>query len=308
MSGDGVVRLRGVSLVVADLAPMAAFYCESFGFEVVAETRDSGAALAQLLGLPSVHISSTTLRLGADHLELAAYGRRGRDYPSGSTAADLWFQHIAIVVADMDEAYGVLRSSGAIIPISTNGPEHLPPNTGGVTAFKFRDPEGHPLELSMFPPGVGAERWLQPATSGNCLGIDHSALSVSDISASLAFYSETLGMSAAGRSLNRGAEQDRLDGLACDGVDIVALQPADAASPHIELLGYPDPRSNRTRLRPNDIAATRLLFQVSDLPSMVDRLRAVGAAFISPGAVTLPSGAVAVLIADPDGHLILLSE
>jgi catechol 2,3-dioxygenase-like lactoylglutathione lyase family enzyme len=306
--GDGVVRIRRVSLVVGDLAATAAFYCQSFGFEMVEQEFDNGPALAQLLGMPEVRTSSTTLRLGRDELELTAYEPKGRDYPQGSTAADLWFQHIAIVVADMDEAYDVLCRGGAMISISTNGPERLPPNTGSVTAFKFRDPEGHPLELSMFPPGEGADRWREPAAGGNCLGIDHSALSVADMARSLAFYADTLGMSVTGNSLNRGPEQDRLDGLSCDGVDIVALQPADPASLHIELLGYPHPRGSGSRLRPNDIAATRLDFQVADLPSTVDRLRAAGAHFVSPGAVTLATGRASALVTDPDGHLLLFSE
>jgi len=308
MPSDGVVRIRRISLVVADLSAMAAFYCESFGFERVAQDVDGGAALAQLLGMEQVHTRSAILRLGRDELELTACDPKGRDYPPGSTAADLWFQHIAIVVADMDQAYGALRRGRTMIPISIDGPERLPPNTGSVTAFKFRDPEGHPLELSMFPAGVGAARWQAPEASGNCLGIDHSALSVADVATSLAFYCGTLGMSPTGRSLNRGPEQDRLDGMASDGVDIVALQPADPASLHIELLGYPHPRRGGSGLRPNDIAATRLDFQVSDLPSMVDRLRAAGAHFISPGAVMLASGAAAALVADPDGHLLLFSE
>jgi len=308
MPADGVVRIRRVSLVVGNLAAAEAFYCESFGFERVAQGVDGGGALAQLLGVEQVHTRSSVLRLGRDELELTACDPRGRDYPPQSTAADLWFQHIAIVVADMDEAYGALRRGRTMIPISTDGPERLPPNTGSVTAFKFRDPEGHPLELSMFPPGVGAARWQAPNASGNCLGIDHSALGVADVATSLAFYTETLGMSVTGRSVNRGPEQDRLDGLASDGVDIVALQPADPTSLHIELLGYPHPRHGRTRLRPNDIAATRLDFQVEDLPSLVERLRAAGAEFISPGAVTLASGTVAALVADPDGHLLLFSE
>ena len=38
--------------------------------------------------------------------------------------------------------------------ISRNGPEALP---GGVVAFKFRGPDGHPLELIQFP-------WPDPRT------------------------------------------------------------------------------------------------------------------------------------------------
>lgn len=303
-----VVRVRRVGLVVSDLPAAAAFYRETFGFDAVGRHVDEGAALAQLLGMSRVRTRSNLLRLGSDELELTAYDPHGRDYPPGSTAADPWFQHIAIVVADMDEAYAVLRGGRKITAISLAGPERLPPNTGSVTAYKFRDPEGHPLELSMFPPGVGASRWRQATADRNFLGIDHSALSVADVERSVAFYAETLGMSVTGRSLNRGPEQDRLDGLACDGVDIVALRPADPASPHIELLGYPGRGRSGASLRPNDMAATRLELQVADLRGMMERLRAADAAFVSPGAVTLASGLVAALVADPDGHLLLLNE
>jgi catechol 2,3-dioxygenase-like lactoylglutathione lyase family enzyme len=308
MPASAAVRLRRVALVVGDPPAAEAFYRESFGFERVADRVDGGEALARLLGLEQVRASSTILRLGRDELELTAFDPRGRPYPSDSTAPDPWFQHFAIVVVDIATAYGVLRRDGKMIPISTGGPELLPPNTGSVSAYKFRDPEGHPLELSMFPPGVGAARWREPVARGNCLGIDHSAISVADVARSVAFYTEALGLSVSGRTVNRGPEQDRLDGLKSDGVDIVALQPADPESPHIELLGYPGPRRNRPRLQANDIAATRLDIQVSDLRGAVDRLRAAGARFISPDPVTLASGGAAVLVADPDGHLLLLSE
>jgi catechol 2,3-dioxygenase-like lactoylglutathione lyase family enzyme len=294
-----VTRVAQIRFVTAQPQMLEGFYRDVLGFEAVlpAPAFSGGDADAQ----------RRMLRLGQQFLELVTTRDPGRPYPSDITANDLRFQHIAIVVSDMSAAYARLRKYGGWTPITRSGPQLLPPSSGGVTAFKFRDPEGHPVELSMFPPGVGAERWREPDASGNCLGIDHSALSVADPARSLAFYAEALGMSVIGRSLNRGPEQDRLDGLSCDGVDIVALQPADPASPHIELLGYPQPRRSGRRLRPNDIAATRLDFQVADLPGTVDRLRTAGARFVSPGAVTLATGPTA-LVADPDGHLLRFSE
>ena len=51
-------------------------------------------------------------------------------------------------------------------PISEGGPQLLPPSNGAVRAFKFRDPDGHPLELIWFPPGQGRAVWHAGATSG----------------------------------------------------------------------------------------------------------------------------------------------
>jgi catechol 2,3-dioxygenase-like lactoylglutathione lyase family enzyme len=190
-------------------------------------------------------------------------------------------------------------------PITTGGPQRLPPNTGGVTAYKFRDPEGHPLELSFFPPGVGAPRW-QARGGPACLGVDHSAIGVADLERSEAFYAGLLGLDANFRTVNRGPEQDGLDGLHSDGVGIVGLQPSDPDSAHIELLHYPVPSQAAAAPAVNDIAATRLTLEVGDLDALVARLQAAGVVFVSPGIVVQDTGERVALVRDPDGHLLIL--
>jgi catechol 2,3-dioxygenase-like lactoylglutathione lyase family enzyme len=82
---------------------------------------------------------------------------------------------------------------------------NLPATSGGVSAFKFRDPEGHPLELIAVPPGAVPPQWRM-ASQNVCLGIDHSAISVSSTATSIDFY-ESLGLDRGGGSLNVGREQ-----------------------------------------------------------------------------------------------------
>ncbi|HKV53112.1 MAG TPA: VOC family protein, partial [Candidatus Binataceae bacterium] len=91
------------------------------------------------------------LRLGEQRVDLDSFDDPGRPYPAGATSADLCFQHLALVTDDAAAAWACVAALGAA-PISTNGPVTLPPSAGGVTAIKFRDPEGHPLELLQFPP------------------------------------------------------------------------------------------------------------------------------------------------------------
>ena len=191
--------------------------------------------------------------------------------------------------------------------ITRGGPQRLPPNTGSVTAFKFRDPEGHPLEVISFPPGVGSPRW-QGSEGKGIIGYDHTAISVTDVDRSIAFYAGLLGLAVDGRSLNRGIEQDRLDGLTGCEVDVVALAPATVATPHLELLHYRAPagRTLISDIRANDVASTRQIYQVDDLDALVERLRTADATFVSPGIVTLKAGDRAAAIRDPDGHMILL--
>ena len=79
------------------------------------------------------------------------------------------------------------------------------------------------------------------------LGYDHSAISVAEVDRSAAFYG-LLGLEQASRQLNSGAEQERLDGLPeGDVVDVVAMRPAAAPTPHVELLAYRTPGAVRRR-------------------------------------------------------------
>jgi catechol 2,3-dioxygenase-like lactoylglutathione lyase family enzyme len=257
-----VLRIARIALNVADLDAACAFYTGALGFR-----RDTAGSA-----------DAAVLRLGEQILELRLAS--GRPYPEPCEANDHGFQHFAIAVSDMDRAYRRL-SQYAQQPISRGGPQLLPPSTGSVTAYKFRDPEGHPLELSYIP----GSPWLAQARGDEpCLGIDHSALAVADLDASKAFYRDVLGFLPMGDGLNHGPEQDRLDGL--DGVklDIASLQPADGG-PHFELLHYRSPRPSPASapLAPDDIAATRLILQVME-PQGVRRLQ------------------------DPDGHWLELTD
>jgi catechol 2,3-dioxygenase-like lactoylglutathione lyase family enzyme len=300
-----VLRLLRISRTVSDLARASAFYRDALGFRVTGEARLDTDAWRDLTGIAGARGASVTLRLGAQSLELVAFDPPGDRYPPASSAADLWFQHIAIVVSDIDAAYSALRGY-PFQSISERGPQRLPPESGSVTACKFRDPDGHPLELIQFPAGTGDIAWQQKATV--FLGIDHSALDVADLEQSIDFYTRILGLRLASRSVNAGPAQRRLDGMQEDVVDVVALQPAAAGPPHVELLGYRKPRGHSmpAHAQPNDIFADRLVLQVDDLARLVDMLRAESVAFISPGIVKLSCARHAALTRDPTGHLLLL--
>ena len=303
-----VVRIRRIGLTVADLAPARAFYEQILGFRMVAAEVRGRAAFAALTGLAGARADVAVLRLGAQEIELAAFTPAGRPYPADRAANDPWFQHFAIVTADMAAAYAALGERPDAAPISEGGPQLLPPATGSVTAYKFRDPEGHPLELSLFPPVAAAAAWRDPPAGAVFLGVDHSAIAVADAEASTAFYVR-LGLRVAARQVNAGPTQARLDGLAGAEVDIVSLDCAEGG-PHLELLAYRRPagRGVMDDLQANDIAATRLILDVEGLPELVERLGADPGRFVSDGIVTLEDGARAALIRDPDGHLLELHD
>lgn len=205
------------------------------------------------------HPNRVRLTLGTATVDVLEFDQPGRPYRAPLSPFDNEFQHFAIVVSDMAQAYARLCAVRGWTTISTSGPQRLPDTSGGVTAFKFRDPDGHPLEFLSFPTAILPAAWRP--TSGNLfLGIDHSALSVADPARSIAFY-QGLGLQIAARSYNHGIEQALLDGVSEPQVDVIALAPDDP-TPHIELLFYRNAASRRTTdIRDNDVFASRLIFQ-----------------------------------------------
>ena len=137
-----------------------------------------------------------------------------------------------------------------------------------------------------------------------CLGIDHSAVSVSNTARSIAFY-QSVGLDRSGGSLNIGSAQARLDDVADPVVEVTALTPAQA-TPHVELLCY---RGEFDRGAPaptlDDIAATRLVLKVENR-STLDAIcaGATGAPLLGPEPHVDKTWRA--LLRDPDGHLIWL--
>jgi catechol 2,3-dioxygenase-like lactoylglutathione lyase family enzyme len=302
-----VTRLERISITVADLAGTASFYRDWLGLEVGPEQTLGDAAWNSLLGLDQgTTARAVDVAIGQKIVRLVAFDPPGRPYPAELASNDQVFQHFSLVTGDMTAVWQqLMRGSPGVI--TKGDPVLLPPNTGSVTAFKFRDPEGHPLELIFFPQGTGAPIWHQ-MSDARILGYDHTAVSVMDVDRSVAFYTGLLGFHVGGRSLNKGPEQDRLDGLMACEVDVVALEPAEVTTPHVELLHYRTPRGRTlaSEVRANDVASARQVHKVDDLDAVTKRLQEAGVTFVSPGIVTLKAGGTAAAIRDPDGHMIVL--
>jgi catechol 2,3-dioxygenase-like lactoylglutathione lyase family enzyme len=230
------VLLR-VARNVRDLPGATAFY-EALGFAVAGGVRRNDA-LAACLNI--ARIDCQYLTIGTQVLELTQCYPAGADYPADTLGNDLCFQHIALLTDDIEAAAARAVRAGATA-ISKGGPQRLPAESGGVIAFKFRDPDGHPLE------------YLQRGAPGD--GYDHSAICSSDIDRSVAFYG-ALGFAVAARQVNRGPAQARLDGVREPIVDVVAL--SGGGAPHLELLHYQNPVSRGRNWDFHDIAADRLV-------------------------------------------------
>jgi catechol 2,3-dioxygenase-like lactoylglutathione lyase family enzyme len=308
-----VREVAAVGMTVSDMNRALAFYSRVLSFEKISDTTVSGAALARLTGIASATARVVQLRLGDEIIELTQFLAAGsRPVPADSRSNDRWFQHVAIVVSDMDRAYVQLRAAG--VRHVSPAPQLLPawnPNAGGISAFYFNDPDGHVLEVIHFPPGKGLSKW-QRSTQGLFLGIDHTAIVVRDTEASLMFYRDVLGMHVVGASENYGPEQERLNNVVGARLRITALRAADGLG--IEFLQYLAPSGGRpypADARPTDLLHWQTTVVVGNAAAAAAAIRMAGRQLISPGPVDLLGGLSfrrGLLARDPDGHALQIVE
>ena len=309
-----VTRVESVGMTVADLERSVAFYTQVLGFERTAEVEAAGDAFERLQGVFPARARVARLRLGDEFLELTEYlTPRGRPIPADARSQDASFQHVAIIVSDMDRAYARLRAA-RVAHVSPE-PQRLPdwnPSAGGIVAFYFRDPDGHVLEVLQFPPNKGDARWRR--RDGRLfLGIDHTAIVSTDTDRSLAFYRDLLGLAVAGTSENHGPEQERLNAVFGARLRITTLRAS--SGPGVELLEYLSPRDGRPLApdaRASDIAHWQTRVATEDAARAAAALDRAGARWISPGLVAVtgtPLGARrGGLVRDPDGHAVQIVE
>jgi catechol 2,3-dioxygenase-like lactoylglutathione lyase family enzyme len=230
-----------------------------------------------------------------------------------SRSNDRWFQHIAIIVSDMDKAYGWLRQNK--VEHASSGPQRLPDwnkNAAGISAFYFKDPDQHPVEVLQFPADKGAAKWHRP-TDKLFLGIDHTAIVVENTDASIAFYRDYLEMNVAGESENYGTEQEHLNNVFGAHLRITALR--GLSGPGIELLEYLTPRDGRpfpSDERASDVVHRQTVLLTRGAESVAQRLRSHSVNFVSSGVIANQTGQLgfskALLVRDPDGHAIEIEE
>lgn len=307
-----VTAVNAVGFTVSDMDRALAFYTGVLPFSKVSDQELAGRPYELLSGVFGARSRVVRLRLGSEEIELTEFlAPKGRPIPPDFRANDRAFQHIAIVVSDITRAYAMLRQHA--VEHASSGPQRLPdwnPNAGGISAFYFRDPDRHFLEIISFPPGKGLPRWHEPA-SALFLGIDHTAIVVDDTNASLRFYRDTLGMHVAGESENYDVEQEHLNNVFGARLRITALRAPQG--PGIELLEYLAPRDGRPApgdLHANDIAHWQTTVVTERLESLLDLARDHRVTLVSPGPVDtapLPLGfRTGSLVRDPDGHAMCL--
>lgn len=309
-----VEAVESIGIVVSDLDRSVEFFTKVLAFETVSELESTSPDLERLEGVFGLRVRTARLRLGEELIDLTEYlAPRGRPVPQDSRSNDLWFQHIAIITRDMPAAYAWLRKHR--VEHVSSGPQRLPDwnkNAGGIKAFHFKDPDGHVLEILEFPPEKGDPKWSKPSDR-LFLGIDHTAIAVSDTEASLRLYRDILGLRVVGESENHGAEQEHLNSVFGARLRITALRAA--SGPGIELLEYLAPGGGRPappEARSCDLTSWQTRVVTRKLELVAGEMRTGRYQLVSPGIVSLSESAHGfsrgLVSRDPDRHAIKIIE
>ncbi len=288
------VAVESVGMTVSDMDRSVAFY-SALTFQKVSDIEVLGEQYEHLEGVFGARMRIVRMKLGNEYVDLTQYlAPPGRPIPTDSRSNDLWFQHIAIVVRDMDQAFEKLRALK--VQFVSTGPQTLPPSikaAAGIKAFYFRDPDQHNLEVISFPPGKGDPRW-QEKTDNLFLGIDHTAIGISSTDASLHFYRDLLGLRRAGESENFGTEQEHLN---------------QVFGAHLRIT---DGRTRPADVHANDIVHWQTMIATDDVEALAKKLRHAHVGFVSTGIIVIPNDksgfSKGTLVSDPDGHDLLLIQ
>jgi catechol 2,3-dioxygenase-like lactoylglutathione lyase family enzyme len=254
------------------------------------------------------------MKLGDEAIELSEYlAPQGRPIPVDSHSNDRWFQHIAIIVNDMDRAYTWLRQHK--VQHASTGPQRLPdwnPNAGGIQAFYFKDPDWHALEILQFPDGKGDPKWHRKSDK-LFLGIDHTAIVVADTDTSLKFYRGILGLRIAGTSETVPSRSTSIMSSVRDSVSRAStLLRARELSSYLEYLAPRNGRPYPDDAKANDLLHWQTKLVTHNTEAMAQRVGSGEYKLLSPGTVTISSNHLefqkAIIVRDPDGHVMQIVE
>jgi catechol 2,3-dioxygenase-like lactoylglutathione lyase family enzyme len=315
--GQAVSRVESVGFTVSDMDRALDFYTRLLSFEKISETETFGTDFAHLSGVFGARARIARLKLGDEILELTEYlTAGGRPVPVDSRSNDKWFQHVAIIVSDMNRAFEILRKNK--VRFASTGPQTLPktiPNAAGIRAFYFKDFDNHVLEILQFPPDKGQKKWHQLAKTGKLfLGIDHTAIVVGDSEESLKFYRDALGLSVAGTSENFGTEQEHLNNVFGAKLHITGLRTREDGIA-VEFLEYLAPRDGKPfpkDTRSNDLWHWQTGFETNRANDFAAGLFKNKYDFVSSGLVDFTENALGfkkgLMVRDADGHAVRVIE
>ncbi|MEL6911445.1 MAG: VOC family protein [Cyanobacteria bacterium J06629_2] len=306
-------NIQYVSMTVSQMEQSIEFYSKVLSFQKIKDIEVAGEDWERLQGVFGLRMRIVQMQLGNEIIGLMEYlTPQGRPVPVDSRSNDRWFQHMAIIVSDMDQAYQHLRQHG--VTHTSTSPQTLPENlkSSGIEAFIFKDPDGHNLELLALPADKAPGKWSQE-TDKLFLGIDHTAIGVKSAQASFGLYQDYLDLELVGEVENYGTEFEHVTGVFGSKIHVNTLVGSEGIG--FELLDYIAPSDGRDMpvdSRACDLWHYQTVIEVDSLATLEAKLRAAPCQFISPGVVKMSVNELgfsqALSLRDPDGHVLHLVQ
>lgn len=307
-----IQKVDALSIPVSDMREAERFYSEVLTFKKIDEYEVYSEGYEKLYHLFGTRIHIVRMQLGNQYIELTDFlTQGGKPVPVDAASNDQSFQHIAIVVSDMDKAYERLRSYH--VNYVSTAPQTIPVSNkaaAGIRAFYFQDPDRHNLELIWFPAGKGNPVWQQNKKDV-FLGIDHTAIAVISTDASRKFYETVLGLQLKGESFNSGTEQAHLNNVENASLHISGLGAMEG--PGVEFLEYLTPGKGKrypVETRMDDLLAWKTILIADDVAAVYIKLKETHADFVSAPVATQHLDHFiyqsAFIVKDPDGHLLMI--
>ncbi len=313
-----IQSVEKVTITVSDVDKVKLFYIDAFGAKEIKVTTFKKNEWGSLFNISdaTTELKTVLLQIGNEFVELQSF--KGKNIkplpiPEDSKSNDLWFQHIAIVVPNMQKAFDAIHQKMAVY-VST-APQTLPdylPAAAGISAFYFRDPDGHNLEVINFPKGKGNPKW-QADTSVIFAGIDHTAIGISNTDAQYKFYKDILGMNIGGHSENYGTEQEHLNQVFGARLWITGMQaPKGFGIEFLQYLAPPGGRKYRANSHVYDLWHWHTTVKVNDIDTVYKKCVAAKYKLVSKGLITFHNTKVsytkAFMVRDADGHAVVVTN
>ncbi len=304
-----ITKVGAICITVKNLTPSLKFYTEVLNFKYINTEDFYGENQEHLFGKFGIHYKIAHLQLGDEYVDLIDYlTSGGRSIPETQQSNDLAFQHIAIVVKDMEAAFKILQKNN--VEFVSTIPQTIPLSNAaaaGIKAFYFHDIDGHNLELIYFPKGKGKTKW-QSVNKNIFLGIDHTAIGVSNTDSSLQYWVNNLSLEKKGESHNIGTEQAHLNFLKNAELQITGL--AAAEGPGVEFLQYIQPGAGSkypADTQCDDLWNWITKVNCTGIDALYQKLVSANTKIVS-GEITIINVKKNFIARDPDGHAVWFIE
>jgi catechol 2,3-dioxygenase-like lactoylglutathione lyase family enzyme len=303
--------LQHVAIGVSDIDRSLLFYREILGFKnVLLDVTYRDLTMGQVIGRSvGVRIIMLENDLGGGAIKLVKLlphhedhmGHKSRLISSGRRWGDAGHLEVAVEVSDVERTYAEFKKKRLEFALS---PQHWHiPDKLGATYFYLRDPDGVLVEV------IDGPRKKEFADFSGVFALNHTAIGVTNMKRSLAFYSGILGFEVLIDVEGTWPGEEVIVGESIEQRIVMLGSPNGGA--RIELIEILFPNQSKPippEKRWGDIGVMEAALEVKDIDKVYKKLSDQGVQFLCPISNIPETPIRYVFIRDPDDSEIGLYE